>query len=108
MSDDPIGRFQRMLDQNPTNGLARFSLAKALFDAQRPGDALTHFQTAVETKPDWMLAHILLGKCHLQLGARQAARTAFERGLQLAIEQNHQDPQTELETLIAEIDASTG
>ena len=106
MSDDPIGRFQHMLEQNPANGLARFSLAKALFDAQRPGDALLHFQIALEKKPDWMLAHILLGKCHLQLGAGQAARKAFERGLQLAMEQNHQEPQAEMEALLAEIEDS--
>lgn len=92
-----------MLDQNPGNGLARFSLAKALFDAGRHAEASAHFQAAVNTKPDWMLAHILLGKCHLQLGARDAARAAFETGLRLAIEQRHEGPQAEMESMLAEL-----
>ena len=30
MNDETVSKFQTMIDQNPANGLARFSLAKAL------------------------------------------------------------------------------
>ena len=103
---EAIERFETLLRRNPQNGLARFSLAKALFDANRHGDAKEHFAAALAQKPDWMVAQILLGKCELALGSRDQARAAFERGLQLAVEQHHEGPQAELVVLLEELKES--
>jgi len=43
---------------------------------------------------------ILLGRCELALGARDRARAAFERALELAIVQHHEGPQAELKELL--------
>lgn len=101
--NEAVLRFQKMIESNPANHLARFSLAKALFDAGQFAEARGHLRQALDQKPDWMLVQILLGKCDLALGDRAAARTAFERGLRLAVEQNHEGPQAELEGLLAEL-----
>ncbi len=101
---DAIERYQAMLAQNPANGLARFSLAKALFDAGRLEEAGAEFRIALKAKPEFMLAQILLGKCELGLGRKDSAKAAFERGLQLAIEQHHDGPQAELEQLLADLE----
>ena len=77
---DAIERYQAMLAQNPANGLARFSLAKALFDAGRLEEAGAEFRIALKAKPEFMLAQILLGKCELGLGRKDSAKAAFERG----------------------------
>ena len=104
---EAIQRFETMLQRNPQNGLARFSLGKALFDANRFAEAQSHFEAALQQKPDWMVVQILLGKCQLALGARELARHSFERGLELAIAQHHEGPQAELEGLLEDLRNST-
>ena len=101
--DDAIAKYQKLIEQHPNNELARFSLGKACFDAGQIGEAKTQFARAVEGKPDWMAAQILLGKCELALGNHAAARAAFERARQLAIEQHHEGPRAEMEELLAEL-----
>ena len=98
-----IQRFSDLLEKNPSNHLARFSLAKWLFDSARYAEAKPHFQKALETKPDWMMAQILMGKCELHLGDKEAARLSFQNGLTLAIQQHHEGPQAELEALLEEL-----
>lgn len=101
---ETIERFEKLLSQNPNNGLARFSLAKALFDSNRFPEAKPHFERALAQKPEWMMAQILLGKCELALGDKEKARSSFQRGLQLAIDQHHEGPQAELEAILQELD----
>src|SRR5262245_46777454 len=100
---DTIRRWEAMVAAQPTTDLARFSLGKALYDAGKMGEALQHFEYALGRKPDWMVVQILVGKCHLNLGDRTAARGAFERAHRLAIEQQHEGPQMEMEQLLAEL-----
>lgn len=101
-----IERWERAVSAQPGNDLARFSLAKALFDAGRHAEAKGHFETALSRKPDWMVVQILLGRCHLALGDTASARGAFQKGLDLAIAQHHEGPQAELEQLLSEIPGS--
>jgi Flp pilus assembly protein TadD len=101
---DAIQRWEKVVAVQPANDLARFSLAKALYDAERHAEAKEHLAAALAKKPDWMVVQILLGKCHLRLGDRAAAREAFEKALQLAIAQNHEGPQAEMEQTLAELD----
>jgi Tfp pilus assembly protein PilF len=51
-----------------------------------------------------MVVQILIGKCDLQAGDKAAARKAFERALQLAIEQNHEGPREEMEQMLGELE----
>ncbi len=98
-----IDRARRMVELHPENELARFSLGKALFDAGETTAAREQFAVALARKPDWMVVQILLGKCDLALGDRISARAAFQRALQLAIEQRHEGPQAEMEELLREL-----
>ena len=102
--NETIARYQKMLEQYPTNELARFSLGKALFDAGEFVKAKEQFEIAISRKPDWMVVQILIGKCQLALGDKLAAKTAFERALQLAIEQHHEGPQAEMEQALADLE----
>lgn len=101
--NETIVRYEKMVAQFPQNELARFSLGKALFDAQDFAGAKLHLETALERKPEWMVVQILIGKCHLALGDRESAKASFERALQLAIEQHHEGPQAEMEQALAEL-----
>ena len=101
--NETIARYEKMVEQFPDNELARFSLGKALFDAGDFARAEEHFKAALEKKPDWMVVQILIGKCEVALGHKTSAKAAFERALRLAIEQNHEGPQMEMEQMIAEL-----
>jgi tetratricopeptide (TPR) repeat protein len=101
--NETIARYEKMVEQFPDNELARFSLGKALFDAADFPRAKEHFTAALAKKPDWMVVQILIGKCELAMGNTASAKAAFERALQLAIEQNHDGPQMEMEQALAEL-----
>ena len=101
--NDAIARHQKMVEQFPQNELARFSLGKALYDAQQFAAAKEHFTIALAKKPDWMVVQILLGKCALALGDKPAAKLAFQRALALALAQHHEGPQMEMEQALAEL-----
>jgi predicted Zn-dependent protease len=100
---DAVAHWEKILAAQPANNLARFSLGKVLFDAGRVAEAREHLARALEAKPDWMVVQILLGRCELALGNKAAARAAFERARQLAIEQDHEGPREEMEHLLAEL-----
>jgi tetratricopeptide (TPR) repeat protein len=102
--NDTIVRYEKMVTQFPQNELARFSLGKALFDAGEFIRAKEHFAAALAKKPDWMVVQILIGKCDLSLGDSAAAKVAFQRALQLALDQHHEGPQAEMEQALAELD----
>jgi tetratricopeptide (TPR) repeat protein len=102
--NDTVTRYEKMVHMFPENELGRFSLGKALFDAGEFARAKEHFVVALAKKPDWMVVQILIGKCELSLGNKAAAKEAFQRALQLAIEQHHEGPQADMEQMLAEMD----
>ena len=99
-----IARAQKLVEQFPDNEMARFSLGKALFDHGQTAAAKEQFETALARKPNWMVVQILIGKCELALGDAAAAKVAFERARQLAIEQDHEGPLEEMNQLLAEFE----
>jgi len=101
--NDSIARYEKMVEQFPENELARFSLGKALFDVNEFERAKEHFHVALARKPDWMVVQILIGKCEMALGNKASAKAAFENALKLAIDQNHEGPQMEMEQALAEL-----
>ncbi len=100
---DPFERQRQLVAKHPNNELARFSLGNALYAAGQIAEAREEFRRALEKKPDWMAVQILLGRCDLALGDRDAARAAFERARDLALAQHHEGPLAEMEQLLSEL-----
>ncbi len=98
---DRVAQFAALVERQPDNPLFRFSLAQALIAAGRDNEAVPHLQTCVASKSDWMLPRILLGKQLLKAGEKTAARPLLEDALQLAIDQDHEDPAAELRAILA-------
>jgi predicted Zn-dependent protease len=94
--------FQALVARQPENELFRFSLAQALAAESRGEEAVAHYTFCLEKKRDWMMPRILLGKLLLQLGRRAEAKPILEAALQLAIDQQHEEPERELRGLLAE------
>ena len=101
MSATKIDRFTSLLAKTPDNTLFRFSLAQALDQADRSDEALAHYQQCAASQADWMMPRILLGKLQLKLGQIEAARATLTEALALAIDQEHEDPETEIRALLA-------
>ena len=87
----------------PDNLLLQFSLGQALVEEGKESEALEPLRRCLDWKSDWMTPHILLGKCLIATGQEGPAESILREALQLAIEQGHEDPETEIRDLIAEI-----
>jgi predicted Zn-dependent protease len=98
-----VEHFRTLVERQPDNELFRFSLAQALVADGRSDEAVPHLAACVAKKSDWMMARILLGKLLLQLGRKSEAKPQLELALQLAVDQQHEDPEKELRALLADL-----
>lgn len=97
---DRIDRFSALVASQPENTLFRFSLAQALDAENRLSEAAEHYRYCVASRADWMMPRILLGKVLLRAGAPAEAKPVLEEALQLAVDQHHEDPESELRALL--------
>lgn len=100
MSNDRIAKALELYRNFPGNDLPRYNLAQAYFDAEDFTNAAEHLRALCAKKPDWMVVHILLGKCLLATGNSSEGKQILEHALQLAIAQHHDGPHEELEELL--------
>jgi predicted Zn-dependent protease len=101
--NEAIARHRKMVEQNPENELARFSLGKALFDQADYRGAKEQLTAALANRPDWMAVQILLARCELYLGDKAAARPALQRAQELARKQGHVGPLAQVEELLKQL-----
>ena len=95
--------FLPKVQAQPENMLFRFSLGQALYEEGATAESIPHLQKCADSSTDWMLPRILLGKALLQNGQSDQAKPILENSLQLAIEQNHEGPEGELNALLADL-----
>jgi Flp pilus assembly protein TadD len=100
VSHDRIAKALELWHKFPDNDLSRFNLAQAYCDAGDFPSAIEHLNALAGKKRDWMVVHILLGKCLLNTGQRDEARRILRHAHQLAITQHHDGPREELEELL--------
>lgn len=87
----------------PDNMLFRFSLGQALYDEGTTEAAIPHLQSCTDSRDDWMLPRILLGKALLQHGQADLAKRILEHALQLAVSQHHDEPAEELRSILEDM-----
>lgn len=95
--------FHPKVKAKPDNMLFRFSLGQALYDEGDSAEAIPHLQVCADSRDDWMLPRILLGKTMLQHGQEAAAKPILEKALQLAVDQHHLEPAEELRSILADL-----
>src|ERR1700677_174697 len=98
-----IAKYEGLLQARPHDELLNFSLAKPLDDAGRIPEGTAHWQKALAIKPDWMVVTMLLAKIALQQNDNAKARALYEKGLELAIAQDHEGPQEEIRAALAKL-----
>lgn len=104
-ADALIAKYEGLLRERPNDELLLFSLGKALYDAGRLPEAETRLSAALKAKPDWMIVAMLLAKIALQQNDKAQARAYYEKGLELAIAQDHEGPEEECRAALAKFDA---
>ena len=102
-TDHLIAKYEGLLKARPNDELLRFSLGKALYDAGRMDEAETQLRAALAAKPDWMVVTMLLAKIALHRNDKTAARAWYEKGLELAIAQDHEGPEEECRAELAKL-----
>jgi Flp pilus assembly protein TadD len=95
--------FLPKVEAKPDNLLFRFSLGQALYEEGATAAAIPHLQRCADSRDDWMLPRILLGKSLLQIGRDAEARPILKTALELAVAQHHDDPAAELRTMLADL-----
>jgi predicted Zn-dependent protease len=95
--------FLPKVEAKPDNMLFRFSLGQALYDEGATEAAIPHLQRCADSRDDWMLPRILLGKALLQHNQPDQAKPIMEAALQLAIAQHHDDPAAELREILSDL-----
>ena len=95
--------FLPKVEATPDNMLFRFSLGQALYDEDETAAAIPHLKKCADSRNDWMLPRILLGKAMLQNGQDTEAKHILETALRLAVEQHHIDPAAELRSILADL-----
>lgn len=93
--------FRRHVSADPANPLFRFSLGQALWTEGDAAGAIEHLRLAADSKADWMMPRILLGKSLLAVGDKPAAKAVFADALALAVAQGHEEPEEELRAVLA-------
>jgi len=98
-----IAKYEALLKSRPDDELLHFSLGKALLDAGRIDEAEKELKTALAAKDDWMIVTMLLAKIAGQKNDKAAAKALWEKGLQLAIDQDHEGPEEECRAELAKL-----
>lgn len=98
-----VAKYEALLQKRPGDELLLFSLGKALYDAGRLSEAEKQLRAALDAKPDWMIVTMLLAKIALQQNDPARAKAFYEKGLELAIAQDHEGPEEECRAALAKL-----
>ena len=103
---EPMTKSEILLpkvEAKPDNMLFRFSLGQALYDEGATEASIPHLQRCADSRDDWMLPRILLGKALLEHAQADSAKPILEHALQLAVTQHHDDPAEELRGILEDL-----
>ena len=81
--------FEQMLESDPDNTLVLFGLAKEYEKEGRHADVIASLTRYLQLFNDEGNAYGMLAQAHERLGNRDAARTAYQRGIEVATAHGH-------------------
>jgi predicted Zn-dependent protease len=81
--------FEQMLESDPDNTMVLFGLAKEYEKAGRHADVIASLTKYLQLFNDEGNAYGMLAQAHERLGNRDAARTAYRRGIEVATAHGH-------------------
>lgn len=99
-----IDALEALLARESDNALLRFGLGKAYLDDHQPLRAREHFQRCVEFDPAYSAAWKLLGKACLAAEDRDAARSAWQQGIESARLKGDKQAEKEMAVFLRRLD----
>lgn len=96
--------LEKMLAKGVDNSLLRFGLGKGYLDAGDAAKAAEHLQRCVEHDPQYSAAWKLLGKAQQTAGNPDAARSAWQSGLQAAQAKGDKQAEKEMTVFLRKLD----
>ena len=90
-----VARLEKMIRNGRDSAMLRLMLARLMTQSDRWEEAAKHLQTAVTLDPAYTAAWKELGKTRVQMKQDEAARKAWEKGIEVA--QSNGDKQAEKE-----------
>jgi len=101
---NPIEHFEKLLAAGTDNALLRYSLGTAYLNANRPDEAVPHLVRAVEFDPGYSAAWKAYGKALAATGDRDAARRAYEQGIEAAEARGDKQAAKEMRVFLRRLD----
>jgi predicted Zn-dependent protease len=89
MAASRIEVFEQMLESEPDNTLVLFGLAKEYEKSGRHADVVATLTKYLQLFNDEGNAYGMLAQAHEHLGNRDAARAAYQRGIEVATAHGH-------------------
>ena len=79
-----VERFRSLIEANPNDEIAHFSLGRALLDSGDAAEAAKSFQRVIALNPNIAKAHQLLGEAQLKTGHRDLAIQTLTEAVHVA------------------------
>ena len=96
----PLDAFQKLVDIDPS-ALSYFYLGKQLYIDKKYKEALRAFEACIELDANFLMGYLLAGQACEKMGASDQAKQVFEKGKQLAKENNDQLSHDQFSALLA-------
>ena len=98
-----IAQFENMVEADPENEMAHFSLGSAYMEAERFADAAASYLRCTELVPEMSKAFQLAGQALHQAGDDEQAAEVLSRGYVVAAERGDQLPKQGITRLLQEM-----
>lgn len=104
MSEKRIQKFKKLLEKNPANPLVYYGLANEYFKLDRYEETIETISAYLKLKDDEGAAYRILGHCYTELGMRDNAKDAYEKGIRAASRHGHPDMAEEFRDYMESLD----
>ena len=98
-----IAQFENMVQADPTNDMAHFSLGGAYTQAGRHADAARSYVRCTELNPDMSKAYQLAGAAYLEAGDKQKAGEVLTEGYSVSAKRGDRMPMTAMGGLLEKL-----
>ncbi|MDQ3364964.1 MAG: tetratricopeptide repeat protein [Myxococcota bacterium] len=103
---DRIATFKSFISRSPGDPFPRYGLAMEHKGQGQLDEAVAAFGELLEKFPDYVPTYLMAGGTLLAMGRRDEAADIYRRGIEVAGKRGDSHARGELETALAELDAT--
>ena len=101
MATNRLEILKQMIDSDPENSFARYGLAMEYSRSGNYAEAVSEFETLLAKDSDYAAAYFHYGQALEKMGDVEAARTAYERGIEVTTQKGDSHARGELEAALS-------